>query len=232
MNDPIVILLGNWASELGTYSVLLRLALSVTFGALLGCERAGKRHAAGLRTFMCVSLACTVAMLLGQYLGTQLLAAAAIVGLAIITVNSVLFSARGRIKGLTTSVGLWACGAIGLAVGAGFYTVAIASFAALMCSLALFPHLEQFLKNRSNHFEIHVELKSPAYLQNFVTTVRELGMVIDDIESNPAYVHSGLSVYSIALSVRGKELRKFMTHAQIVDSLRTLEYVSYIEELN
>ena len=34
MNDPIVTLLGNWASELGTYSVLLRLALSVTLGAL------------------------------------------------------------------------------------------------------------------------------------------------------------------------------------------------------
>ncbi len=232
MNDPIVALLGNWASELGTYSVLLRLVLSATLGALLGCERAGKRHAAGLRTFMCTSLACTIAMLLEQYLETQILAAASIVGLAILVVNSVLFSARGRIRGLTTSVGLWACGAIGLAVGAGFYTAALASFAVLLCSLALFPHLEQFLKNRSNHFEIHVELKNPAYLQSFVTTVRELGMVIDDIESNPAYVHSGLSVYSIALRVTGKELRKYMTHAQIIESLRTLEYVSYIEELN
>ncbi len=232
MNDPIVTILGSWASELGTYSVLLRLVLSVTLGALLGCERSGKRHAAGLRTFLCVSLACTAAMLLEQYLETQLLAAAAVVGLAIITVNSVLFSARGRIKGLTTSVGLWASGVIGLAIGAGFYTAALASFAALLCSLALFPHLEQFLKNRSNHFEIHVELKNPAYLQNFVTTVRELGITIDDIEANPAYVHSGLSVYSIALSVYSKELRKYMTHAQIVESLRTLEYVSYIEELS
>lgn len=232
MNDPIVALLGEWAAELGTYSVLLRLGVSALFGALLGCERAGKRHAAGLRTFMCVSLACTAAMLLEMYLHADLLAAAAVVGLAIITVNSVLFSARGRIKGLTTSVGLWACGIVGLLVGAGLYTASLASFVTLLCSLALFPRLEQFLKNRSNHFEIHIELKNSAYLQNFVTTVRELGMTIDDIEANPAYVHSGLSVYSISLSIKAKELRKFTTHEQIITSLRTLEYVSYVEELN
>lgn len=232
MNDPIVTLLGTWAAEINLYSVLLRIGLSFSMGALLGFERSGKRHAAGLRTFMCVSLACTSAMLLEQTLSASLVSAAAVVGLAIVTVNSVLFSSRGRIKGLTTSVALWACGILGLGIGAGFYTASLVSFAALLCCLALFPRVEIFLKDRSNHFEIHVELKNTAYLQNFVTTVRELGMTIDDIEANTAYLHSGLAVYSIALSVRSKELRKYMTHAQIVESLRTLEYVAYIEELN
>lgn len=35
----------------------------------------------------------------------------------------------------------------------------------LLCILACFPSLEIYLKNRSNHFEIHLELKSSEYLQ-------------------------------------------------------------------
>ena len=63
MNDPIASLLGGWSTELNLYSVLLRVAVSVVFAAIIGCERASKRHAAGQRTFILVSLASTVAMI-------------------------------------------------------------------------------------------------------------------------------------------------------------------------
>ena len=66
MNDPIASLLGSWATELNLYSVLLRVAVSVVFAAMIGCERASKRHAAGQRTFILVSLASTMAMMLDK----------------------------------------------------------------------------------------------------------------------------------------------------------------------
>ena len=143
-----------------------------------------------------------------------------------------LFSSRSQIKGLTTGVGLWTCGIIGIALGAGFYTVTLIAFAALLCSLSFFPTFETYLKNRSNHFEIHLELKSSSYLQDFVTTIRKLGLTIDDIESNPAYVNSGLSVYSVAVSIASAELKKYKTHKEIIEALRSLNYVYYIEEMN
>ena len=37
MNDPIASLLGSWATELNLYSVLLRVAVSVVFAAMIGC---------------------------------------------------------------------------------------------------------------------------------------------------------------------------------------------------
>ena len=87
------------------------------------------------------------------------------------------------------------------------------------------------MKNRSNHFEIHLELKNAKYLQDFSTTIRELGIRIDDIEANPAYLNSGLSVYTISLSVNSEELKKYKTHEEIIEALKTLEYISHIEEL-
>ena len=160
--DPISQLLGEGDNTSILVIVLVRIVLSVVLTAIIGYERSTKRHSAGLRTFIIVSLACTIVMLLDLYLdrGFCLLSAAALVGLATITVNSIIFSSRSRIKGLTTSVGLWASGIVGLTVGAGFYTITLISFFALLFVLSWFPKLEIYFKDRSNHFDIHLELKN------------------------------------------------------------------------
>lgn len=236
--DPISELLGEWASRLDLWSILLRIAMSVLFAAIIGWERSTKRHAAGLRTFMLVSLASTMGMLLDLFListfkvAFPLISAAVIVGIAILSSNSILFSSKNQIKGLTTAAGLWSVGFIGLLCGAGFYTVALIAFIAMMICLSCFPRLERLFKNRSNHFEIHLELKNKENLQSFVTTIRRLGMRIDDIEVNPAYINSGLSVYSVALTIQGEELKKYKSHSEIIEALRSIEYIHHIEEMS
>ena len=236
IHDPIAALLGPWSSQICPGSILLRLTLSMLFGAIIGCERATKRHAAGLRTFMLVSLASTLAMMLDAALawpdrGVPAISAAAVIGIAIISSNSILFSSRSQIKGLTTSVGLWASSAVGLTLGAGLYAAALAGFLGLLICLSVFPAFETYLKDRSNHFEIHLELVDRHNLQDFVTTIRRLGLRIDDIESNPAYLNSGLSVYSVSLTIVSAELKKYKRHDEIIEALRTLDYVYFIGEL-
>ncbi len=238
LGDPIIKLLGEWAGELTLGAVLIRALLALLLGALLGCERAAKRHAAGLRTFMLVSLAACCASMIDIYLMDAhgavfpIISAAALVGAATISSSSILYSSKNQIKGLTTSAGLWACALIGVAAGSGLYTITFAVFLALIVSLSLFPRFERFLKNRSDHFEIHLELASCQLLPDFTATVRALGLRIDDIESNPAYHNSGLSVYTVSLTVLGDELKKYKTHREIITALASAEYVRYIEELN
>lgn len=235
--DPLSNLMGEWSTEINIWSILLKIALAVLMGAVIGCERANKRHAAGLRTFILVTLASTVAMMMVSFLKTQAIEAAfvpaaIIIAVAIISANTTLFTSRSQIKGLTTSVALWVCGILGITLGAGFYTVTLIGFIVLMASLSLFPWFEVFLKNRSNYFEIHLELKNASYLKEFMTTIRELGLKVDDIEANPAYLNSGLSVYSVSLSITSEELKKYKTHAEIIEALNSLEYVYFVEEMN
>ncbi len=237
MIDPTAKLLGMWSQGLNGSSIVFRIGLSFFLAAIIGCERSSKRHSAGMRTFISVCLATTVSMLLDIYLtscyerGYFILSGATIIGVAVVSVRCILFSSRNQMKGLTTAAGLWTGGIIGLTAGAGFYTVTVIAFAALMICLSWFPKAEKYLKNRSNHFEIHLELKDSNYLQNFVTTIRRLGLKIDDIEKNPAYAHSGLSVYSIAISISSQELKKYKTHAQIIEALRSLDYIYHVEEM-
>lgn len=235
--DPIARLLGEWSTELNTYSVILRVAIAVIFASVIGCERSSKRHSAGLRTFVLISFASTVSMILDIYLmrsfsfGFPVLSASTVIGTAMLSGNSILFSSRNQIKGLTTSAGLWTCGILGFTVGAGLYTITVIVYLFLLCILACFPSLETYLKNRSNHFEIHLELKSSEYLQDFVTVIRRLGLRIDDIEANLAYVGSGLSVYTITITINSAELKKYKTHKEIIEALSSLEYIYHIEEM-
>lgn len=237
VTEPISQLLGEWSSRLDIWSILLRITLSIAFAAVIGWERSTKRHAAGLRTFMLVSLSGTISMMLDLFmiqtfgLGFPLVSASFVVGIAIISSNSILYSSKSQIKGLTTAVALWAVGLSGLLIGAGFYTVSLIAFIALLCCLSLFPSLERHFKNKSNHFEIHLELKQKDNLQSFVTTIRKLGLRIDDIEVNPAYINSGLSVYSIALTIQSGELKQYKTHTEIIEALRSIEYIHHIEEM-
>ena len=237
INDPLACILGEWSQELSFLSVLFRICLAVLLSAVIGWERSSKRHTAGLRTFMLVTVAGTLSMMLDIFINTMidgklfLISTASVVSSTIIATNSLFISSRNQIRGITTSVAMWCCCLIGLAVGAGFYTATLFALIALLFCLSVMPSLEVYLKNRSNHFEIHLELTNSHFLQNFVTTIRKLGLKIDAIEMNPAYANSGLSVYSVAITINSDELKKYKTHSEIIDALKTLEYIYHVEEI-
>ena len=227
----------GWMMEGIGMQVILRILLSLALAAIIGCERSSKRHSAGMRTFMLVSVSATAAVLTDLYLssefsfGIPVISGAAVVGIAMLSGNSILLSSKNQIKGLTTSAALWACGFMGLMVGTGMYISAFVIFMALLCGISLFPSAELYLKDRSNHFEVHLELKSSFKLQDFVAMIRKLGIRIDDIEANPAYLNSGLSVYTVSLTVDSQELKKDKKHSDIIEALRSLDYIYYIEEI-
>ena len=229
--------LNQFMTEMTTTSVIFRIILSTLLAAGTGYERSIKRHSAGMRTFVSIAIASTSAAIIEEYLillghPSSWIIPSVIVSVAVISCPSMFMNSKGRLKGFTTSAGLWACSIIGISIGMGMYILAIVSFLALICTLSLLSTLETLLRDRSNHLEVQLELKSKNDLQKFSTTIRRLGMQIDDIELNPAYLNSGLSVYTVAFTISSKELRKYKKHRQIIEAFRTLDYVSYIEEIN
>ena len=237
MEDFFASVMGDWSKDpahLG--SIVLKIAIILILTTILGCERSRNRHAAGLRTFMVVGLASTCVAIADLYLIRAhgvlfpFLSAATLIGIAIIGTNTILFSSKNQLKGLTTSVGLWMTATIGVVLGLGLYTVTLIAYCMMMLCLTVFMKLERFNKQRSNHFEVHLELKGRNLLQEFTATIREFGLKIDDIEINPAYANSGLGVYTVSLTVIASELRK-KPHAELVQALSALECVSYIEEI-
>lgn len=234
--DPIVSWLGDWLGDITIESIIIRLILSALFGGIIGIERTTKKHAAGLRTYILVCIGSCMAMLTNQFIvevydygDVGRIGAQVISGIGFLGAGTIIITSRNRIKGLTTAAALWACATMGLAIGIGFYTLAIIGFVVIFGSITFLPFLENYFTKHTSNYELHIEFVSSDNLREFIKYVRERNMKIKSLEKNLAYESSGLSVYTIYLSHE----REFHLedHSAIIEDIRKLDYVNYVEEI-
>lgn len=235
--DPIVSFFKwDWLQELSVGSILFRLVLAIVFSGLIGVQRAQKRHAAGLRTYGLVCLGATIAMMTNEYLiirfGTgdgARLGAQVISGIGFLGAGTILVTSRNQIRGLTTAAGLWACACMGLAIGAGFYTLSIIGVVIIFIALIMFPKIENYFILKTSTFELHIELDSRPNLKELVNYLRSNEIQIYSLEHNTAYSASGLSVYTITINVGKKSPKEFRSHDKLINKIKELSYVNFVE---
>ncbi|WP_144379008.1 MgtC/SapB family protein [Mesorhizobium amorphae] len=117
--------------------VSARLLLAAVLGAVVGMEREWRNRPAGLRTHILICLATAAIAILtieithvDVFAGQEIridpirLVEATTAGVAFLAAGLIFF-AKGEVHGLTTGAGMWLAGAIGLAVGLGFWQIAL-----------------------------------------------------------------------------------------------------------
>jgi putative Mg2+ transporter-C (MgtC) family protein len=141
----------------GEAQLLLRLALAVLLAAVLGWERERAGKPAGLRTHALVGLAAalytTIATLsIADYhqVDPELRAdpirviQAVALGIGFLGGGVISVGARGgHDTGLTTAASVWSTAAIGIAIGLGYYTLAVGATLLQLVVLHLFARLER-----------------------------------------------------------------------------------------
>ena len=166
--------------ELNTLSVSVRLLLSIFFSGIIGFERQGQHHPAGLRTHILVCLGSTMTTMLGQFLllnfgadpsriGAQVVSGIGFLGVGTIILNG------GHVRGITTAAGLWANACMGLALGIGFYEGAILGFLAIFFALRCI-----YQKAYSCLWRKSTERRIPCYrhcTKNFISLLRCLRLL-------------------------------------------------------
>lgn len=142
-------------THLSETEIAIRLLLATLFGAVVGFERELRDRPAGLRTHMLIALAAAMFTILAFEIFYALrahgdvanmdplrLVEAVTAGVAFLAAGTILQS-RGRIKGLTTGAGMWLAGSLGLACGAGFYTIAVMGGVLTLFILVVLRYIEQ-----------------------------------------------------------------------------------------
>lgn len=133
----------------GELETCLRLGLAVLGGAFVGWNRQRKRHPAGLRTMMLVSLGAAAFMVAGSAIaagngsgmpaGDRSRVLQGIVGGIGFLGAGTIIRSFGEVKGVTTAAAIWVVAAIGSAFGMGFYVLGAASVGFTMLILWLSP---------------------------------------------------------------------------------------------
>lgn len=112
----------------GELELVARIILSLLLGGLIGLEREIGKEPAGLRTHMLVALGSTLftAISFANDTDPTRIAASIVTGIGFLGAGTI-FKEQDRVKGLTTAADLWVIAAIGMAVGVGYYFMALVS---------------------------------------------------------------------------------------------------------
>jgi putative Mg2+ transporter-C (MgtC) family protein len=135
------------------WQITSRLVIALFLGGVIGFDREVKNRPAGLRTHMLIALAAGIFSITTLEIIANLektghtadpirAIEAVTAGVAFLAAGSIIQS-RAQISGLTTGASMWLAGAIGLACGFGFFSIAVLATILALIVLVLLQNLSQ-----------------------------------------------------------------------------------------
>jgi len=153
--------------------MILRLLLAAALGGMIGAEREQSYRGAGLRTHALVATAAALAIIVSAYGFTQVLAAGRVIldpsrvaaqvvtGIGFLGAGIIIFR-KNAVRGLTTAASVWAVAVVGLAAGAGLYTIAVGATAILSFILVGVKKIEKRFFTQKHINRLTVQLNANA----------------------------------------------------------------------
>lgn len=220
--------------EVTYLAIALRIVAAVIIGGLIGLERGLKNRPAGLRTYMLVCVGACLVMLTNQYMcqvyGTGdpvRMGAQVVSGIGFLGAGTIIVTRRNQIKGLTTAAGLWSAAGVGLALGVGFYEAALIGGFAVFFVMTLLQRMDNNMHRKTKILEIYVELSRELSLGDFLQEIRTRDIEVRHTQrDHDAEPENGMRSYISSL-----KLQKRQNHMEIIDEIRTIPGVIYLEEL-
>ena len=141
--------------EVEWWDILIRLLVAAALTGAIGLERELRDRAAGLRTHMLVGVGSALFTIVSAYgwgdfqfstaegvvFDPTRIAAQIVTGIGFLGAGAIIRQGLS-VRGLTTAAGLWVVAAIGMAVGAGYYSAALIATGIVLVGLGPFRWLE------------------------------------------------------------------------------------------
>lgn len=208
----------------------LRLFLAVIIGCVIGIERERKNRPAGMRTHVLVCVgACIIAVLenlmiadtialnmdnlhTGIAVSNGRISAQVVSGIGFLGAGTIFISQK-KIAGLTTAASLWNVACLGLAVGMGYYGLAVGGCVIVIITLSLLQRVV-----RVNSVK-HVEIK-------FIHRVETIAFINDYFQS------IGVQVIDIDFHVENKGKYNLYTNIYTLDMQGKTTYKDIVNKLS
>ena len=222
--------------DIGWAEVTLRLVLAAALGGAVGLERELREREAGLRTHLLVSLGAAVFTLVSAYgfsdfrygirtgitLDPTRIAAQIVTGIGFLGAGAIIRQGLS-VRGLTTAATLWVVAAIGMATGAGYYSVAVIGTGLVLFSLYPLRLLayRAVVRLRPEEGRLVVTMSPGASAAPVVAHLERLGARIDALQIDESQTERSL-VAEIKIPERA-------SGAEIADGVQELDEVRRVE---
>jgi putative Mg2+ transporter-C (MgtC) family protein len=146
--------------DIQTLDIIIKLAVALLLGMIIGLERILTKHDAGVRTYGLVSMGACLFILSGVIMGQafnlpgeSLRLIGQVMGQIVTGIGflgaGLIFNSEKEHKriGLTSAAGMWVAAGIGIACGLGLFNVAVVATVLTLITLTLIWYLEYGVVN-------------------------------------------------------------------------------------
>ncbi len=227
----------NWIVDTtagwSTLGVAMRLFLALIVGLVVGIDRELKRRGAGIKTHVLVCVGAAAVMITSEYLMVKFggdldisrMGAQVISGVGFLGVGTIIVTGRNQVRGLTTAASLWVCACVGLAAGVGYVEGVLIALILLIFTLRILGKLDVVVHRHAKVFDLYLEFTDNKGLTKFVEKMREEQNKITVLQIGKGDVGEGPN------AVVSLEIKDHSKRPGLIDDLRCLEYIRFVEEL-
>jgi|SRR5688572_3189306 len=202
----------------------LQLLISFVIGSAIGLEREYRSKAAGLRTMIMICIGSTIFTEISITIGDSSpdrIASNIITGIGFLGAG-VIFKDGLSINGITTATTIWIAAALGMAVGAGEYFVALVGSIVVLIVLSLFENVQRVIvrMHQARTYKITFD-KDEMFIVNLEKEINRL-----KLRFNKARDIKNEENYSVSYEVYGSEknLETLNLFLKSASQVRAYEY--------
>ena len=227
--------LQNWTE------ILIRIAIAVIIGGLIGVEREYKNRPAGMRTHVLVAIGSMSMALLESLLRGGLsvqeatvalnmgrISAQVISGIGFLGAGTIFMSKR-KIGGLTTAASLWCTACMGLLVGFGYYYVAIVVCVLVISTLGLLQKIVHVNAIKSIEVLFTDRTETMDFINNFFEQSNIKVLDVDFYVENSDSGKKGQNIYKNIYTLK---LPSSMHYTSVVVHLSEYSHIRAVHTRN
>jgi len=215
-------------TEIPLYEIFIRLTAALVAGSAIGFERERDNQPAGLRTHMILALGAALVMIMSINIAVRFgsdptrLAAQVVSGIGFLGAGAILRYGL-NIKGLTTASTLWTTAMVGMAIGYGYYMVALFTVVIMLIVLTL---VERFEKKfvRVNVF------------RTVVIEVNDREGILREVRKTLAQIADAIVTFNVQKSVKNQRMRleivaRFNRSEEIEDMMEVISSIEGVRSI-
>lgn len=231
-------------THLSIYEIMLRLFLAILMGGAIGAERELHNRPAGLRTHILVCMGATIIALIQVEIGYNALQTAlsepklagvvrsdearliaqVVSGVGFLGAGTIIVTNRS-IKGLTTAASIWAGAGLGLAIGMGFYDIAVSSFVGIMAALIVVKRIIKVHAIKKIEIRyIHRE-ETKEFIMNYFDSKK---IEVEDVDFDVDFMED----YRIYTNVYTIDLPKGLSYTDVIEDLSMYKNITKLRMIN
>lgn len=211
--------------------IVIRLSLAMVIGGAIGFERQYKNRPAGMRTHILVCMGATIIALIQDEIAAAAiqdalahpelagvirsdqarLIAQVVSGIGFLGAGTIIVT-KQSVTGLTTAASLWSVAGLGIAIGMGYYAIALTSFIGILIALTLVRKVIHVPTTKKLEIRYVHRQETKEFINNYFETHK---IEIEDVNFN-VVVAEDRQIYTNIYTIN---LPKGMSYADVIEEL-------------